>query len=206
MNKYIYKLYIFFLYIIYIFKKYIGKISKIRHPNLFVGMSSLLLGIPGIYSIYISKYIQGILCLILSIFSFLYDYVSMHFSILFRYVFLLFDIFFQVIYISFIIIYSIYCNKIMFIIPVIIICIFMYKFILYEYSVKSKTKEQWIKRHCIWHLAVLCIIYISHFILNNNLLCIKFNTFNIFNILFILACSILIFLIIYTKLFKYIEN
>jgi len=206
MNKYIYKLYIFFLYIIYIFKKYIGKISKIRHPNLFVGMSSLLLGIPGVYSIYVSQYIPGILCFILSIFSFLYDYISMHFSIFFKYVFLLFDMFFQVIYISFISICAIYYNKIIYLIPVIIISILMYKFILYEYSVKSKTKKQWIIRHCIWHLAVLCIIYISHFILNNDLLCIKFNTFNIFNILFILACSILIFLIIYTKLSKHIEN
>ena len=206
MNKYIYKLYIFFLYIIYIFKKYTGKISKIRHPNYIVGISCLLLGTPGIYSIYISHYIQGILCFILSIFSFLYDYISMHFSIFFKYVFLLFDIFFQFIYISTLFFNYFYYNKAIYIVPLSIICIIMYKFILYEYSVKSKTKKQWIKRHCIWHLAVLCIIYISHFILNNDLLCIKFNTFNIFNILFILACFILIFLIIYTKLFKYIEN
>ena len=130
----------------------------------------------------------------------------MHFCMFFKYVFLLFDIFFQFIYIFVLFLSYLYYDRTIYIVPLSIICIIMYKFILYEYSVKSKTKKQWIKRHCIWHLAVLCIIYISHFILNNDLLYIKCNIFNIFNILFILACFILIFLIIYTKLFKYIEN
>jgi hypothetical protein len=202
MINYIKKIYILYLYFLILFKKFIGNISKVRHPNYIVGISCLLLGTPGIYSIYISQYILGILCFILSIFSFLYDYVSMYYSIVYKYIFLFFDIFFQFIYISSLIIYAIYYNKIISVIPVIILCILMYKFILYEYSAKSKTKKQWIKRHCIWHLAVLCIIYITHYLLGNDILYMKFN---IFDILFIICCVILIALIIYTKLFKYIE-
>lgn len=200
---YIKKIYILYLYFLISFKKFIGNISTVRHPNYIVGISCLFLGIPGIYAIYISQYILGILCFLVSIFSFLYDYVSMYFSIVYKYIFLSFDVFFQFIYISSLIIYAIYYNKIICVIPVIILCILIYKFILYEYSAKSKTKKQWIKRHCIWHLAVVCIIYITYYLLGNDIL---YTKFTIFYILFIICFVILITLIIYTKLFKYIEN
>jgi len=163
-KKFIYKIYLYYLYFIKYIYTYNYLLKTRTHPSIILGVSCLILCIPGIYGIYMGQILQGIFACIMTLFSFLSDYIGGYIShFISRYSFLLLDQFGILMYtISLIILYINNKSYILLFINL-LLAFFIINIVLYNYTKNSKNRKEWNIRHSIWHIIIfLYLIFVHH--------------------------------------------
>jgi len=108
--------------------------------------------------------LQGIFACIMTLFSFLSDYIGGYIShFISRYSFLLLDQFGILMYtISLIILYINNKSYILLFINL-LLAFFIINIVLYNYTKNSKNRKEWNIRHSIWHIIIfLYLIFVHH--------------------------------------------
>ena len=204
MNKfyYIFKynkklLYLYYLYFIKYTYKLTGGVNPYKYSNIYMAISCISLCIPGVYGIYIGQYMAGLFGCIMSLFSLANDYFGTFLNKILQHTFLLFDKLGILLYIISLTTLGFVKQKYKLTLLYNIATIFIFNTVLYNYSSKSNNQKEWLYRHIIWHIVVLCYAFFVHYTVELNHIDEIFNFKYICNFIAILSIIIVISICLY---------